>query len=71
MPQTPRNEFDAAVSNAKETFKTWKETPISARVRYMLKYQELIKQNQVCTSVLIFTRIKSLTSSRKSTERVS
>ena len=47
VPQTPRSEFDVAVANAKETFKTWKETPISARVRYMLKYQELLKQHQV------------------------
>ena len=47
MPQSTKSEFDSAVANAKETFKTWKEVPISARVRHMLKYQELLKQHQV------------------------
>ena len=47
MPQSTNDEFNAAVKNAKETFKTWKETPISSRVRYMLKYQDLLKTHQV------------------------
>jgi malonate-semialdehyde dehydrogenase (acetylating)/methylmalonate-semialdehyde dehydrogenase len=34
------------VANSKTTFKEWSEVPISTRVRYMLKYQELLKQNQ-------------------------
>ena len=40
------DEFNEAVANCAETFKTWKQVPISQRVRYMLKYQELLKQNQ-------------------------
>jgi malonate-semialdehyde dehydrogenase (acetylating) / methylmalonate-semialdehyde dehydrogenase len=32
--------------NAKETYKSWKEVPISTRVRYMLKYQDLLKVHQ-------------------------
>lgn len=47
MPQSTKSEFDSAVANAKETFKTWKDVPISARVRHMLKYQELLKTHQV------------------------
>ncbi len=34
------------VQNSKDTFKEWKEVPIPQRVRMMLKYQELLKQNQ-------------------------
>jgi malonate-semialdehyde dehydrogenase (acetylating)/methylmalonate-semialdehyde dehydrogenase len=45
VPQATQAEFNEAVDNAKQTFKTWKEVPISTRVRYMLKYQELLKQN--------------------------
>ena len=34
------------VQNSKDIFKEWKEVPIPQRVRMMLKYQELLKQNQ-------------------------
>lgn len=44
-PQTTDAEFNEAVANAKETFKTWKKVPISQKVRYMLKYQALLKEN--------------------------
>ena len=39
VPQATEAEFNEAVANAKDTFKTWKKVPISSRVRYMLKYQ--------------------------------
>jgi len=45
VPKSTQAEFDAAVENNKQTFKTWRRVPISTRVRYMLKYQELLKQN--------------------------
>mmetsp|Transcript_17615 Transcript_17615/g.12645 ORF Transcript_17615/g.12645 Transcript_17615/m.12645 type:complete len:90 (+) Transcript_17615:31-300(+) len=45
VPQSTDAEFQEAVANAAETFKTWKDVPISTKVRYMLKYQELLKQN--------------------------
>jgi len=53
VPQSTNDEFNAAVKNAKETFKTWKEVPISSRVRNMLKYQDLLKTHQV-TFTFIF-----------------
>ena len=53
VPLSPQEEFDAAVANAKDTFKTWKNVPISQRVRYMLKYQQLLKENQDELSRLI------------------
>ena len=43
VPQTPKDEFDAIVANAKDTFEEWKRVPIPQRVRFMLKYQELLK----------------------------
>mmetsp|Transcript_103693 Transcript_103693/g.143438 ORF Transcript_103693/g.143438 Transcript_103693/m.143438 type:complete len:106 (+) Transcript_103693:110-427(+) len=45
VPQSTDAEFNEAVANAKETFKTWKDVPISVKVRHMLKYQQLIKDN--------------------------
>ena len=46
MPQSTEQEFNDIVANAKDTFNGWKEVPISQRVRYMLKYQQLLKDNQ-------------------------
>jgi malonate-semialdehyde dehydrogenase (acetylating)/methylmalonate-semialdehyde dehydrogenase len=46
VPCTPEAEFNSIVANSVDTFEEWKEVPISTRVRYMLKYQELLKQNQ-------------------------
>jgi len=46
IPQSTKAEFDEAVACSKEAFKSWKKVPISTRVRYMLKYQDLLKKNQ-------------------------
>lgn len=46
VPQTPEAEFNAIVQNAEDTFHEWKEVPIPQKVRMMLKYQEILKQNQ-------------------------
>jgi len=46
VPMSTEDEFNQAVANASETFKTWKEVPISSRVRYMLKYQDLLNKNK-------------------------
>ena len=45
VPMSTEDEFNGAVQNAKDTFKTWSQTPISQRIRYMLKYQQLLKEN--------------------------
>lgn len=39
-----------AVDAAKEAYKTWSQTTVMARQQYMLKYQQLIKDNMVTTS---------------------
>ena len=38
VPMSTQDEFNSAVDNAKETFKTWRSVPISQKVRCMLKY---------------------------------
>ncbi|POZ62939.1 CoA-acylating methylmalonate-semialdehyde dehydrogenase [Chromobacterium alticapitis] len=45
VPLATADEVNAAVASAKEAFKTWKKTPIGARARIFLKYQQLIREN--------------------------
>src|SRR6478736_4415981 len=45
VPFATQAEVDAAVDSAKEAFKTWRKTPIGARARIFLKYQQLIREN--------------------------
>ncbi|RRD57857.1 CoA-acylating methylmalonate-semialdehyde dehydrogenase [Comamonadaceae bacterium OH2545_COT-014] len=45
VPFATQDEINAAVAAAKEAFKTWRKTPIGARARIFLKYQQLIREN--------------------------
>ncbi|UUY06696.1 CoA-acylating methylmalonate-semialdehyde dehydrogenase [Pseudomonas sp. J452] len=45
VPFATPEEMNAAVAAAKNAFKTWKRTPIGARARIFLKYQQLIREN--------------------------
>ncbi|AGI24557.1 methylmalonate semialdehyde dehydrogenase [Pseudomonas sp. ATCC 13867] len=45
VPFATAEEVDRAVTSAKAAFKTWKKTPIGARARIFLKYQQLIREN--------------------------
>jgi malonate-semialdehyde dehydrogenase (acetylating) / methylmalonate-semialdehyde dehydrogenase len=45
VPFATDEEMSEAVAAAKRAFKTWKNTPIAARARIMLKLQELIRAN--------------------------
>ncbi|MBB3228901.1 malonate-semialdehyde dehydrogenase (acetylating)/methylmalonate-semialdehyde dehydrogenase [Luteibacter sp. Sphag1AF] len=45
VPFATPAEVDAAVASAKEAFRTWRKTPIGARSRIFLKYQQLIREN--------------------------
>ena len=45
VPFATAEEMEAAVASAKEAFKTWRKTPIGARARVFLKYQQLIREN--------------------------
>ena len=45
VPFATDAEIGAAVASAKEAFKTWKNTPLAARARIMLKLQALVRQH--------------------------
>ncbi|KAL8060869.1 hypothetical protein ABFS82_02G052600 [Erythranthe guttata] len=45
VPLTTREEFNSAVSAAKEAFPSWRNTPITTRQRIMFKLQDLIRKN--------------------------
>ena len=45
VPFATPEEIEAAVASARQAFKTWRKTPIGARSRIFLKYQQLIREN--------------------------
>jgi len=45
VPFATKAEVDAAIRSAHAAFATWKNTPIGARMRIMLKYQALIREH--------------------------
>src|SRR5471030_603814 len=45
VPFATDSEIDAAVAAAKEAYKTWKNTPLAARARIMLKLQALVREH--------------------------
>nr|WP_255755264.1 CoA-acylating methylmalonate-semialdehyde dehydrogenase [Massilia sp. erpn] len=45
VPFATPAEVEAAVASAKQAFLTWRRTPIGARARIFLKYQQLIREN--------------------------
>src|SRR6202158_3069757 len=45
VPYATDAEINAAITSAKEAYKTWKNTPIAARARIMLKLQALVREH--------------------------
>ncbi|MEE4462472.1 aldehyde dehydrogenase family protein, partial [Azotobacter chroococcum] len=45
VPFATEAEMHAAVASAREAFKSWRRTPIGARARIFLKYQQLIREH--------------------------
>ncbi|MGO1072903.1 CoA-acylating methylmalonate-semialdehyde dehydrogenase [Lysobacter sp. CA199] len=45
VPMATADEVNAAVEAAARAFKTWRKTPIGARARIFLKYQQLIREH--------------------------
>ena len=45
VPLATADEVDAAVAAAAKAFRIWRKTPIGARARIFLKYQQLIREN--------------------------
>ncbi|SAK57176.1 methylmalonate-semialdehyde dehydrogenase [Caballeronia hypogeia] len=46
VPFATMDEVNAAVAAAQKAFQTWRTTPLGARMRLMLKFQDLVRQNQ-------------------------
>ena len=53
VPFATKAEVDNAVATAKEAFRTWRHTPLSQRMRIMLKYQQLVRENIQALAALI------------------
>jgi len=45
VPLCSKEEVDQAVANAKAAYATWRETPLVARMRIMLQFQQLLRAN--------------------------
>jgi malonate-semialdehyde dehydrogenase (acetylating)/methylmalonate-semialdehyde dehydrogenase len=45
VPFATEAELDAAVASAKQAYKAWKNTPLAARARIMLKLQALVREH--------------------------
>ncbi|MGB7479882.1 MAG: CoA-acylating methylmalonate-semialdehyde dehydrogenase [Burkholderiaceae bacterium] len=45
VPLATREEVDQAVANAKEAYTSWRNTPLGNRMRIMLKFQQLLREN--------------------------
>ena len=61
VPFATPDEINAAVANARDTFKSWRKTPIGTRARIFLKYQQLIRENmQELAAILTAEQGKTL-----------
>ena len=45
VPCATDTEIDDAIASAKETFKTWKDVPVTERARIMMRYAALLKEH--------------------------
>jgi malonate-semialdehyde dehydrogenase (acetylating) / methylmalonate-semialdehyde dehydrogenase len=45
VPFATKAEVDAAVASAAKAFQTWRLTPLGVRMRVMLRFQDLVRQN--------------------------
>lgn len=45
VPMATAGEVEQAIAAAQAAFRTWRKTPIGARARVFLKYQQLIREN--------------------------
>ncbi len=61
VPFATEAEMNAAVASARDAFKTWRKTPIGARSRIFLRYQQLIRENmQELAAILTAEQGKTL-----------
>lgn len=53
VPFATAEEVNLAVASAKQALKTWRNTSLSARMRIMLRFQQLVRENTVPLAELI------------------
>ena len=53
VPFATQAEVEAAIASASEAFKTWRKTPVGARARIFLKYQQLIRENMQSLAAIL------------------
>lgn len=53
VPFATQDEVDQAIKSASQAFKKWRKTPIGARSRIFLKYQQLIRENMAELAALL------------------
>lgn len=46
VPESTTDEFNLAVSNCQEAYKSWRNVPLLARQRYMADYAKILRDNQ-------------------------
>ena len=60
MPECTPAELEAAVTNAADTYKDWRDEPITNRVRIMFKLQHLLKENMGELAALVRVSCRAL-----------
>lgn len=55
VPFATPDEVEAAVASSARAFETWRKTPIGARARIFLKYQELIRKHMKALAFILTT----------------
>ncbi|WP_371186753.1 CoA-acylating methylmalonate-semialdehyde dehydrogenase [Thalassotalea maritima] len=53
VPMATMDEVNAAIANAKQAFADWRKTPLTKRMRIMMKFQQLLEQhtNEIATLI--------------------
>lgn len=47
VPESTKEEMEAAVNAAQEAFKSWSKISVANRVRHLFRYQQLLVKHQV------------------------
>ena len=53
VPMCSKNDINLAVAGAQKAQESWRNIPVSERMRVMLKYQELLKKNMEALAAVV------------------
>lgn len=71
VPLSTANEVNRAIDAAYKAFTSWRDTPVSRRVRYLFKLNEILRDNEeIIARTLVAEMGKSLTDARAEMKRV-